>query len=377
MDQTKLQETIAEFYAKLPPDAQAFFGGMTWMETLKDISVMHNLNPQQIETLGTETTLVLLGIIHLDEYEALIAKELALPKELTEKIISEINDKILARMRASLEEAYAKNVDDINSMGQDEDEDLDPRLALLPKNVQEAITRSGYQKKLYAIGTKHNLQVNQMASLEEVTMKFITGAISPTKYENDVGLATELSATAVSDIAKEVNEIILVPIREYMQEQERKQISASSSQTTEDDEVPIPPYAQAPIKQEVVPATAHETTPATIEVKPAVSEPRTITESILSDAKEPQPTAGPMSGNDQGILADAGIEIVDNVAPSTPTPANFIADKLFGQTKTQAVTSDHSLPKISPAATQTPETNAKPPISAVLPKANDPYHEAI
>ena len=343
MDKTQLQETIVKYYTKLPPAAQDFFSGMTWMEILKDISVMHNLNPMQMEVLATETTLVLIGIIHLDEYEQLITKELALPKELTEKIVSEINEKILKPLRPTLETAYMQNVEDVNSIGEDEEEDLDPRLSSLPQNVQEAIINSGYQKKLYEIGAKHKLQVSQMAALEEVTVKFISGAVSPTKYESDVALATELPATAVKEIAQEVNDTILVSIRENMQEIEKSKTQSDAD--IEASEVPIPPYAPAPmpIKQKA----------EVLEIK-KIEDEDIVPKPPVIDEANPTPT------------------VIEK--PQVATPPSFISDKLFGATKNQAIVSDHSLPKVNTA----PDTTAKPVEPApVISKGFDPYHETI
>jgi hypothetical protein len=344
MDQAKLQAIIGEFYAKLPANAQAFFGSLAWTETLKGISVMHNLNPMQIEILGTETTLVLLGIIPVEEYEEIIAKELALPKELTEKIVSEISEKILEPLRPTLLITYAQNVEDVNSTGEDEEEDLDPRLSSLPQNVQDAIINSGYQKKLYEIGTKHKLQVSQMAALEEVTVKFISGAISPTKYESDVALATELPATAVKEIAQEVNDTILVSIRENMQEAEKSKTESGAD--VEAREVPIPPYAP------VSPVSTVEKKIELVETK------KTKDEDIV-----PIPP----------VMAEVN-PVVSAEKPALVTPPSFISDKLFAATKTQAVVSDHSLPKVNTA----PDATAKPAESApAISKGFDPYHEAI
>ncbi len=339
MDQAQLQKLIAEFYEKLPPTAQEFFGDMAWMETLKNISVMHNLNPIQIEVLGTETTLVLLGIIHLDEYEEIVTKELSLPKELTEKILREIDEKILKTLRPTLQVAYTQNVEDINFLGRgDEQEKVDPRLALLPQNVQQAIANSGYQKKLYEIGSVHKLQISQMAALEDVTVKFLSGAISPTRYESDVALATELPAATIKDIAKEINDTILVSIRQNMQQQES---AAASGGLDSDDEVPIPPYAPTPIQPKIAePVKIADIT------EDIVPKPPVITE-INTPAPVKQPTIS--------------------------MPQSFVGDKLFGATKIQAVTSDHSTPKID----TTKDTVVKPPETATISKGFDPYHEAI
>src|SRR3989344_8522569 len=102
MDPQELQEKIALYYSKLPPEAQAIFSKMEWLETLRTISVRHSLSDAQIQTLGTETTLILLGIIHFNEYEANLEKELGLPKESVVKILGEINEAVLKPIRPQL-----------------------------------------------------------------------------------------------------------------------------------------------------------------------------------------------------------------------------------------------------------------------------------
>ena len=82
MNQEELQKKIREYYAKLTPKAQEVFASLSWLETLKKIAGRHNLNEDQIQILGTETTLVLLGIISRDEYEKILNEELKLEIQL-------------------------------------------------------------------------------------------------------------------------------------------------------------------------------------------------------------------------------------------------------------------------------------------------------
>jgi hypothetical protein len=351
MDQKKLQDTIAQYYSRLPPQAQAIFGSMAWMQTLQDICFVHNLNPNQIETVGTETTLVLLGIVPMEEYGQTVTAELGLTQEMTAAILAEIEEKILKTIRPTLEEVYTNNVKDIDALQQG---DLDPRFALVPENVQKAIAASDYQKKLYEIGTKYKLNVSAMAALEEATVRFITGAISPTRYESDVALGTDLEAGKVKDLAKEVDDTILVDIRKNMQKQDQSSVVQTS--TEEDLDVPIPPYAHSPIEQN-----------ATVAVPSHIAQ-QAPTE--VPQAKIEQPSLR----SDRGILANAGIEIMGVETP-TPDSSSIVASKFFGPTKAQAIISDHSLPKV--VATPAEVVPSTPSLVAPVPKTADPYHEAI
>ena len=95
MDEKELQQQIALYYSKLPPEVQEIFAKMEWLETLKQISVKYGLGNEEIHILGTETTLVLLGIIHLAEYEEKISSELGLSRNSANKMFEEINTSIL------------------------------------------------------------------------------------------------------------------------------------------------------------------------------------------------------------------------------------------------------------------------------------------
>ncbi len=109
MDQEQLQQKIAEYYAKLSPEAQAVFSSMKWMETLESISTKYNFDDGRKSILGTETMLVLLGIIHHVEYEEVLGKELNIPRSQIDRIISEVDESILKSVRSSLTETFHKN----------------------------------------------------------------------------------------------------------------------------------------------------------------------------------------------------------------------------------------------------------------------------
>lgn len=113
MNEIELQQKIAEYFAKLSPEMQKVFESMEWLKTLQSISEKYSLNKEQIETLGTETTLVLLGIIQTEEYEENIRKEINLPLEKMEDMILEINSIILSPIREGLSNAFEKNINDL------------------------------------------------------------------------------------------------------------------------------------------------------------------------------------------------------------------------------------------------------------------------
>ena len=95
MDQVQLQEKISLYYQKLPEETKVLFAGMSWIETLKEIDTKYSLNDEQIQTLGTETTILLLSIISPDDYEQTLRNNLNLEEEKVTQILKDINEKII------------------------------------------------------------------------------------------------------------------------------------------------------------------------------------------------------------------------------------------------------------------------------------------
>ena len=75
MNKEEIQKNIGLYYSKLPPNLQEIFSSMRWLETLKQISSKYNLTEDQIRIIGTETTIVLLGMNDLTEYERILERE--------------------------------------------------------------------------------------------------------------------------------------------------------------------------------------------------------------------------------------------------------------------------------------------------------------
>lgn len=373
MDQKQLQEKIAFYYSKLPPAAQTMFSSMKWMDTLGDISKKYTLTDEQVATIGTETTLVLLGIIDLSEYEQILKNDIKITPVSMEKMVGEINTLVLNPIRSELTTTFEKNViEAANTESNKTAQALDPRFANIPQEVQSAIAQSDYQKKLYEIGTRNKLQVNKMAALEDTTVKFIIGKISSSQYESELALTTDLPAGTVRQIATEVNTEILSKIRELMKKSE---VVAPSAE----DEVPLPPYAQ---KNSPQPVFTPPTTPKTEAGIYANSGIEIMTEDKNVTQKPDERTLTKnedvtLEKSDITIVEDTPIKKEEHILPTTQTQksvldgiehpddiaTSIIGDKLRGSTKSINMTTDYSLPKIGGGGAPKP--------------AHDPYHEVI
>jgi len=217
MNPEELQKQIALYYSKLTPELQVMFSSMDWLEALKKISTEYSLTDAQIETLGTETTLMLLGMVPLDEYEEKIKTEVGLPNEKTEKMLGEINEAILKDFQPQLVEVFANNVKGLAGDQSNIDENLDARFDKLPEETRKIILTLSYHEKLYTIAQANKLNVEQMGKLEEMTTDVLTGALHADMLEqrliNRLGVTTE----TIKKILNEINDKILRPLRERME----------------------------------------------------------------------------------------------------------------------------------------------------------------
>lgn len=350
MDQTQLQQKIAHYYSKLPPDVQTVFASMRWMDTLRDISSKYQLTAEQIETLATETTLVMLGIIHLDEYQKIIEAEITIPATSMISMIAEIDTLILKTIRPQLVTTFENNANDLVEEKYGGVTKLDERFSKLPQEVQVAISESDYQAKLYAIANKHKLSINHMAALDEVTTKVMIGIIHPDKFETELEANISISKEEVVEIVNEVNEGILKNIREILKSHWNKE--SSTIQDFGDDEVPIPPYAMTTVK---IPLTSKAESKiyedSGIEIVKETEEP----------IQKPEINIAPSKLN-PNIITNAPVA-PEITRQNSGIEDSIIGDKLGGITKSSSATTDYSLPKISKDSS--------------VSKLHDPYHEAI
>ncbi|MEI6280757.1 MAG: hypothetical protein WCP17_02025 [bacterium] len=216
MNEQELQQNIALYYSKLPPKLQEIFSSMKWLEALQQIATKYGLNEEQIQTLGTETTLVLLGMVHLDEYETTLRKEIVLPLESIDKMLSEINESVINTVRPELLEAFDTNTTPTTEGEIQREEELDERFAKLPEETQDAIRKSNYHATLYKIADEYKLKIPQMVQLETITTNVMLGITKGELFENYIKNALKLSDEQTKELANAITNKILKEIRKEM-----------------------------------------------------------------------------------------------------------------------------------------------------------------
>lgn len=87
----------------------------------------------------------------------------------------------------------------------------------LPQDFQEAIQTSEYDLSLETITKKHRLHIDQSATLEDLLSKFIFGEIESSNLISEMEVKINISKDAAAEIVKDIDQLIIVPIRENLQ----------------------------------------------------------------------------------------------------------------------------------------------------------------
>ena len=338
MDQTQLQEKIALYYSKLPPNVQVLFSSMKWLETLKTISQKYGLNDKQQETLGTETTLVLLGIIHLVEYEEILTKELGLSEDSMTKMLAEIEESILKTVRPQLVMAFEANKKSETAETSNIKSKPNELLEKLPKEIQNIIKESNYQAMLYAIAKENNLNVEQMGSLEKTVTDLMVGTIHPEEFEDALESNLKLPLEKIRKLVNDVNEKIFLKIRESL-----KLVNK--------------PKSGEPLIEEGV---ENQNKEATILTKAGIKmvEPALPTRTMDIRTEKPQESREEMLKKIEKPELAAEFKPTEKINP-------ILSQKLLSSIKIPAVKTDHSLPNLQSSLQSDPSLKNKA----------DPYRE--
>ena len=311
MNPEELQKKIAEYFAKLPVDMQTMFASMEWMKTLENISTKFSLTTLQIQSLGTETTLLLLGIIHPDEFDNFIRTEMSLTKDTADKIIVEINLGILNKWRTALGETYEKNVAGEAERVYGGDVKLDDRFAKLPPEIKDAITNSNYQAELASVAKAKGLSIDDMGKLEQVVNKVMLGIDHPESFEQNLKQALGVDSIKAGELTNEINEKVFKNIREVLK---------SHADVHAEPVIPTPQTPKTPTNIEPeMPPLPPKTTQNTNTPNPTQSTMasdkimQTNGIEIEKTFDSPLPnTTWPNTLNDKNLIQKAGVSIIDD-----------------------------------------------------------------
>ena len=108
-NQEEVKQAIIERFNNLQPEIKDAIMSSNYEKNLYDIGTKYKLTIEQMGKLEFNTTLVLLGQTHPDDYENDLAADLNLPKETISNIVNDINEKIMKNIREMIKKNFAED----------------------------------------------------------------------------------------------------------------------------------------------------------------------------------------------------------------------------------------------------------------------------
>ncbi len=259
-------------------------------------------------------------------------------------------------------------------------QDLQTRFALLPQEIQDIVSSSDYQIKLFELAKKYKLTYEQLGTLELETTMVLLGTSNPNNYQATVAGELKKKPEEISEMIEEIKNQIFGPIHTSLMNL-YKNDETSDEETTETTPTEASMFAKSGVSIE---SDAPATTPtasvsenrsdmlASIE-NPTPSKPRVLNEitpkpQVAAQAPSTMPIAKSASASIPVPRAPyaGGAPTVDAIRqpiPMTAKPAgDILAGKLGGTFSVPAKETDHSIQNVGGAS---------------VPKSGDSYREPI
>ncbi len=336
-----LQIEINKAKGAMAPEAIKAISSLNWKAVILALREKMGYSQDQIETLETETELLLCGLINPANYPIELQNRMGVDERNVEMLISVINSDILEKIKDQLIKNLNKKQPEMNIPQKTKGDEI---LSDMPEEFKQAITQSNWKEKLYNIGQKYKLTIEQLGYLEQITTKVIFGEIHTNQYEGELKSKIPISNHLITDLVQDINEDILKSIREIIK---KNYETNEALENAKDDDLPIPPYQKVDngefkIKQD-------NNNPQNGYAKAGVE--------IIKDELE-QKKDIINNNTDDNVLKNSGI--------------NIIEDKLTNPTVSNKIATDYSLPKINKQIPQTPFGDNDGHL-----KHNDPYKEVL
>ena len=103
------EKIIKEQMDKLPTEVKKLFADPELNNKIISIGKKNGLNTEQLVILQTEINLVILGLVHPDEYPNVLKVRLNISDLKTDNIVNDINKDILGEILEKLKEVYGKH----------------------------------------------------------------------------------------------------------------------------------------------------------------------------------------------------------------------------------------------------------------------------
>lgn len=195
---------------------------------------------------------------------------------------------------------------------------LEEKFSKLPDEIQDVVLSSDTSEKIEVIGKKYNLLIDKIGLLDDETKYLMLGITQPDKYVESLQKNLSLDQKTAESIAKDINDQVLLAIRESLQK-----IQPSQEESPE-------------VAQDV---------------------PNSERDSILHDIENPTPTL------ERGGMSIVGLP---QDHPMRSATDNFVANKLSTPNVSSTETAIIKMPPQNPEA---PSGQKK--------YSTDPYREPI
>ncbi|MDQ3089732.1 MAG: hypothetical protein M3Q24_01085 [bacterium] len=128
---------IEEKFNELPKDLQSALSAVDWRSEIKKISTEKNLSIEQIQTLETETLLILYGFTSKDDFYENLVVEVNLNEELASEIFDLIQERVVVKLADKMGGISDNTAFIVPSLNQDpaintSDEPVRPHLTSIP-----------------------------------------------------------------------------------------------------------------------------------------------------------------------------------------------------------------------------------------------------
>lgn len=109
MEQEEIKKAIIERFNNLQPEIQEAIMDSNYEKNLYDVGKKYNLTIEQMGELEFNTTLVMLGQTHPDDYNKELLEDLKIPEEKINLIVSDINEIVLKPIRELLKKNFEED----------------------------------------------------------------------------------------------------------------------------------------------------------------------------------------------------------------------------------------------------------------------------
>ena len=113
------EKIIKEQMEKLPAEVRKIFVDPALGEKILNIGKKNGLNIEQLGIFQLETYLVMLGLVHPDEYPNELKSRLKIDDLKVDNIINDTNREILSGILEKLKEMYKKEEEDLDNMDEE------------------------------------------------------------------------------------------------------------------------------------------------------------------------------------------------------------------------------------------------------------------